>query len=150
MPPDLLVAKLVHVLAAIVWVGGTLFLVTVAVPALRPLPPGERAAVMARLGRRFRPVGWGALLALVATGLHTMARSSLLSASTLTRTPNGRLLLLKLALVAGILVLTAAHDLVTRPRPGREPANRRVMLGLARSSAVLTLAVPVIGVLLAH
>lgn len=150
MPADLLVSKIVHVLAAIVWVGGTVFLAAVAAPALRSLPAPERGALMARIGRRFRVVGWGALLLLVATGLHTMGRLGLLSAPVLTGTPDGRLLLVKLALVAGILALTAAHDLLLRAGGAQVPAKRTMALGLARASGVLTVVVPVIGVLLAH
>jgi putative copper export protein len=126
------------------------FLAAVAAPALRALPAQERGAAMARIGRRFRVVGWGALLLLIATGLHTMARLGLLSAHVLTGTPVGRLLLGKLVLVAGILALTAAHDLLLRAGGAQVPAKRRTALGLARASGVLTVVVPVVGVLLAH
>jgi uncharacterized membrane protein len=141
---------MVHVLAAILWVGGTVFLAAVAAPALRTLPPQERGALMARIGRRFRVMGWTALALLVATGLHTSARLGLLSADVLTGTAEGRLLLVKLVLVVGILALTAAHDLLLRSGGAQVPTKRRTALGLARASGVLTVIVPVIGVLLGH
>ncbi|MGH2689463.1 MAG: DUF4149 domain-containing protein [Actinomycetota bacterium] len=150
MPADLLASKVVHVLAAIVWAGGTVFLAAVAAPALRALTAQERGALMSRIGRRFRVVGWAALVLLVATGLHTSARLGLLSAGALTGTHQGRLLLVKLVLVAGILALTALHDLLLREGGAQVPTKRRTALRLARASGVLTVVVPVVGVLLAH
>ena len=58
----------VHVLGATVWVGGTVALTFVAVPAIRLLTGEPRANAMRELGQRWRPLGWGALIAMVATG----------------------------------------------------------------------------------
>ena len=60
---------LVHLLAAIVWVGGMLFLALVVVPATRRLPAVERASLFDLVGRRFRAVGWACVALLLATGL---------------------------------------------------------------------------------
>lgn len=150
MPGDVVAARVVHILAATVWVGGTIFLAAIAVPAARSLPPAERGPLIARLGRGFRPIGWGALAALVVTGLHTMARLGMLSGGYLTGTSEGRLLLAKLVMVAAILALTAAHDLLFRARRSGPAPARAVILVLARTSAALTVAVPVVGVLVAH
>ena len=43
-----------HILSAIVWIGGMLFLPLVVVPATRGLPSAERAALFGVVGRRFR------------------------------------------------------------------------------------------------
>jgi uncharacterized membrane protein len=50
-----------HILSAIVWIGGILFLALVVVPAMRGLPPAERAALSGAVGRRFRTVGWACI-----------------------------------------------------------------------------------------
>ena len=47
-----------HILSAIIWIGGMLFLALVVVPTTRGLPPSERAALFGAVGRRFRRVGW--------------------------------------------------------------------------------------------
>ena len=57
-----------HVLGATVWVGGTIALTFIAVPAVRTLTGEPRATAMRGLGERWRPIGWSALLAMVLTG----------------------------------------------------------------------------------
>ena len=52
----------VHVLGATVWVGGTVALTFIAVPAIRLLTGEPRATAMRALGERWRPIGWGALI----------------------------------------------------------------------------------------
>jgi len=59
----------VHLLAAIVWIGGMLFLALAVVPVTRGLPAPERGALVGALGRRFRPVGWACIVLLLATGV---------------------------------------------------------------------------------
>ena len=63
-----LALRIVHLLAATVWVGGTLALVFVAVPAAQRLEGEARARTLRELGRRWRPVGWSALGVAIATG----------------------------------------------------------------------------------
>ena len=59
----------VHLLAAAVWVGGTVALVFATVPVLRRLPAEQRADSVRALGRRWKPIGWTALAVLGATGI---------------------------------------------------------------------------------
>jgi len=49
--------RIVHVLAAAVWIGGTVILVFVAVPYARSLTGELRAQALAALGRGWRPLG---------------------------------------------------------------------------------------------
>ena len=63
-----------HIAAAIVWIGGTFFLILVVVPWLRP---GNRAAAGTMLrdtGIRFRAVGWWCFAVLFATGPFNLRR----------------------------------------------------------------------------
>lgn len=142
--------RVVHVLSATVWVGGTVFLVAVAVPYARSLGPERRSEVTGEIGRRFRPVAWTALAGLVLSGLYLLEDLGYLDASVLTGTADGRLLLAKLGLVALLIALTAAHDFVLGPRVAGGGGNRSAVVTLARANGLLTIVVPVIGVLLAH
>src|SRR3954451_3521624 len=63
------VLVVLHVLAATVWVGGTILLTFIAVPAIRMLTGEPRMVAMRTLGRRWRPIGWTALGVLASTGI---------------------------------------------------------------------------------
>src|SRR4029078_12468119 len=63
------VLRILHVLSACVWVGGTVALVFVGVPASRRLEGESRAAAMRALGRRWRPIGWSAMAVAILSGL---------------------------------------------------------------------------------
>ena len=70
MAGDLILARVIHILAAAVWIGGTVFLAAVAVPYARTLDDQRRTEVVTALGRRFRPVAWTALVLSAARGVH--------------------------------------------------------------------------------
>jgi len=58
-----------HLLAAIAWIGGMLFLSVVLVPVLRCEPFASQKAVLFRaIARRFRSVVWSAITILLFTG----------------------------------------------------------------------------------
>jgi uncharacterized membrane protein len=137
------------VLSAATWVGGTIFLVAVAVPYARSLGDERRTAVAAAIGRRFRPVAWTAMAGLIGSGLYMLQKLGYLGGG-LTSTSDGRLMLAKLVGVGLLVALSAAHDFVLGPRLERGEPSSGTFVILARSSGVLTLIVPVIGVLLAH
>jgi copper transport protein len=98
-----------HLIAMAVWVGG------MAAIALVVLPAGERGAELLDLLDRFSPAAYLALLTAAATGMFN-AQVRLAGLDALTGTLYGRLLLLKLALIAAIMALSASHVFVTRPR----------------------------------
>ena len=60
---------IVHLFAAIVWVGGSIALVFAGVPAIRVLEGEPRGKAMKELGLRWRPLGYGALTVAALTGV---------------------------------------------------------------------------------
>jgi uncharacterized membrane protein len=98
-----------HLLAAIFWVGGQLFLVLVVLPVLRQqMPEVERVRIAAQTGRRFAVISSVALGVLVVTGpLNAIAHG--ISWSILRDTEWGRVLAAKVVLVGIMLVLTGVH-----------------------------------------
>ena len=91
--------------------------------------------LFAQTGRRFRTVGWIALATLAATGLvqvvHRAGGTAALADGEWWRTPFGRILGLKLALVAIALVLSGVHDFWLGPRASQvlraEPGSPRAL-----------------------
>src|SRR5581483_1835110 len=63
------VVVIVHLLAACVWVGGSVALVVAGVPAIRILEGEPRGRAMREIGRRWRVLGYGSLLVLAVTGV---------------------------------------------------------------------------------
>ena len=61
----------IHVLSAVVWVGGMFFALLVLRPAVGPLEPAVRLALWRRVFARFFPAVGVSVLALLATG-HAM------------------------------------------------------------------------------
>jgi putative copper export protein len=143
---------LLHFLAAAVWLGGTVALVFSAVPAIRVLGPVERGPLLRKLGKRWRPLGYGSLGVLVVTGLllahdhHAFNRDVLLGSAF------GIVLLVKSGLVVLLVASAVAHDYVLGPRlqrevrEGRPPATRPKLIAVGWFSFALTVAIPVMGV----
>jgi putative copper export protein len=144
------VALLLHVLAALVWVGGTVALVFAGVPVIRRAPVELRPDLFRALGRRWRPLGWGSLAVAGVTGLvlaqeHHAFRSLL-------DTGFGRVVLLKVVLLAYLLVGSYLHDFVLGPRlqdqvrAGVPQTIRPWLVRLGWLNFVVTVALPVLGV----
>lgn len=111
---------LVHVLAAIAWIGGMLFLVLVVGPFARAQKPPERVRLFRELGRRFRPVAWVALGLLYLTGIGNVWAMGVSVAALLDwsfyQTPFGQRLGAKLGFVVVATLVSAYHDFVLGPR----------------------------------
>lgn len=148
-----------HIVAACFWVGGILFFALVLVPALRQ-SGSSRVPLLQSIGRRFRAWGWGSVALLVVTGianvLHRVPAADLLQ-SELWSSPWGQILALKLGLVASVVGMSLAHDILgtraveaaNRDGASREAARLRVWASaLGRLDGVLALAVVFVAVLL--
>jgi putative copper resistance protein D len=65
-----LISMYIHVIAAVVWTGGMLFLGLVVVPITQALqPPDSGARVVRAADRRFRNITWVCIAALLVTGV---------------------------------------------------------------------------------
>ena len=147
--------RVLHVLAASVWVGGTVALVFIAVPAVRRLEGEARATAMGALGRRWRPLGWSAMGVAILSGLWLSDRHGAFTRQALD-TDLDRWLIAKSALVVLLCVGAFLHDHVLGPRLQRElragepqaPATRRRLQAVGWLNFSLTIAVPVLGVVI--
>jgi putative copper resistance protein D len=152
-----------HVFAAMVWIGGTVFLVLVGAPALRDVEPEAlRDRLFEAIGLRFRYVGWIAVGILVLTGAGLLRVKGWLSWQVMGSRdfwslPLGHTLAWKLGAVAVMVVLSAAHDLALSPGRVQEakaspdwPRRRRRLVLLARAGAIAAVVVVVFAVRLAR
>ncbi len=140
-----------HLLAALIWLGGLLFLGIVGAPVLRGLDRPLRAQLFQALGERFRAVGWVAIGVLVATGLVMIWRLGVFSApASFWATAFGRSLILKWSVVATMLILSALHDFKFGPDARTSEHARRIAAHLGRANGALALVLAYLAVLVAH
>lgn len=101
----------IHLMSAITWIGGQIFILIVLLPILRTsLARDERTLLFAQVGRRYAVVSWIALALLVVTGFLNAHRAGV-DWTRLTTSSYGRILLAKLILVAIVITITLVHAL---------------------------------------
>lgn len=152
-----------HILAAVVWIGGTVFLVLVLVPATRqPEYRGISVSLIHWTGVRFRWIGWVCLGLLLLSGTFNLAYRGVgwvdVWSGQLWQGPFGRVLGIKLLLVGLILLISVLHDFAIGPRATvmgqQNPASpravqlRRQAVWLGRFNLLLALVVVALGVVL--
>jgi putative copper resistance protein D len=146
-----LALRTVHLLAAIVWAGGTVALVFVAVPPIQRLQGPERAALLRELGRRWRPIGWSALGIAAVTGVVLAQRAHAFHGAP----RDFDWVLVVKAVLVGLLVAGAyLHDYVLGPglarqvREGQPQSLRPLLVSIGRTNLVLTIVIPILGAVL--
>jgi len=145
------VVVIIHLLAACVWVGGSIALIVAGVPAIRTLEGEPRQRAMREIGLRWRPLGYGALAVLAVTGIplaqHDYSHG---------RSPFQTVFWIKVGLSVGLVLASYVHNFVLGPRLQAQVRERRpqtarpALVYVGYASLALTLTVPVLGAVLAH
>jgi putative copper resistance protein D len=158
-----LISVWLHLLAAIVWIGGMAFLVLVVVPWLRKQGGATDAGRFLReTGERFRNVGWICFAIIALTGTFNLSvrgvRLADLFSSAWRSSAFGKIVLFKLGAFSAVLLVSALHDFVLGPRATRammrDPrsaeaqAMRRKASWIARANVLFALALVAAGVML--
>ncbi len=145
------VIVIVHLLAAAVWMGGSVALVFAGVPAIRVLDGEPRGRAMKELGLRWRPIGYGSLLVLALTGVE-LARHDWSEA----RSPFQTVLWVKVGLSVALVTASYLHNFILGPRlqaeikDGRPQTTRPTLVVVGWTSLALTITVPILGAILAE
>jgi putative copper export protein len=133
-----------------------IFISLILAPALRRFPQDTRWELLRTVGTATKAAGWIAIMVLLFTGL-----LNILHLQIQWNTLIGRLLMIKLALVAVMIILSALHDFILGPllvARQRTPAPhqpsisrlRRLVPWLARINLLLALGVIYLAVLIAR
>jgi putative copper export protein len=100
-----------HLTAAMIWVGGQIFLGLILGPVLRrSMTPKERMPLALAVAKRFQRVSHGALGVLIMTGLWQVRFLFLSSLSSFLDTAYGRIFWAKMVLFVVMLILGVLHD----------------------------------------
>jgi uncharacterized membrane protein len=137
-----------HLLAAVVWIGGLLFHLLVALPALtRATSARERLRLGLSLEARFRSVMWPAVGVVLLTGLYNVMNVFYATAVAGGQVPSAfvRILGLKLLLVVLMITVLSVQQFVIRPRrlallgdlPADAPTLPQPLVQLQRVSQLL-------------
>jgi uncharacterized membrane protein len=145
----------VHVLAAMLWLGGMFFLGVVGAPVLREIEPAPlRQRLFQELGVRFRRVGWWAIGVLVLTGFVNLYFRGWLhwngvwASPAFWKTVTGHALAAKLTIVVLMISTSAVHDFVHGPKAGRATPGSPESLAFRRRAAQFARINAILGVLL--
>lgn len=163
MPTIYFISVLIHILSAIVWVGGMFFLILILIPVLRnPEYKSIFSTLFRRIGIRYRLIGWISLVLLIITGTINLAYRgyglSDLQSGVIFQGTFGHILLQKLIIVALILIVSLIHDFWLGPRTsaliGKDPASleakryRTLASWLGRVNFLMALIVVALAVML--
>ena len=152
-----------HILAAVIWVGGTIFISLALVPAIRR--PEFRASGLALIrftAHRFRWAAWLCFVIFIATGIFNLLyrgmNFELMGQALFWRGPFGSTLAIKLSVVVLILAISALHDFHIGPRAAaawekapNAPETlrlRKLAVHCARLNLLLALLAVALGVML--
>ncbi|WOV93659.1 MAG: CopD family protein [Candidatus Nitrosoabyssus spongiisocia] len=107
----------IHLIAASIWVGGSLFLGVVLAPLLKTMYTSteERIRIMIIVGRRFNKFAIPALLILIGTGLYK-AYPILKNTDLVFSSDYGNILLIKIIVVIILLIIYGLHIRVIRKK----------------------------------
>ncbi len=122
----------IHVLSAIVWLGGMFFIALVIVPAFKNFEPKEiKTEIISLSATRFRKIGWIAMIILLITGILNIGNRGItfemISSGSFYSSTFGKVLVFKLILFFTMIILSAIYDFILGPRYTRsaliKPSN---------------------------
>jgi putative copper resistance protein D len=142
-----------HVLAAILWIGGMLFLTLIIAPFLKSLNDRKQQSFLYQMvGTRYRFWGWISIVILLITGplnLYLMGISPLaIFNPTFHGTDYGFALMMKLGFVFIIVVSSILHDFWLGPKARNSPEYTKVARIFGRSNLVIALLIVIFAVFL--
>jgi putative copper export protein len=144
---------MLHVIAAIFWVGGMLFLSLVVVPFLKTIEDEEkRSQIYQVMGTKFRFWGWIAIAILLVTGPLNLYLIGIPPGVIFDPAFHGYgygwTLMAKLGLVFIIVVSSLVHDFWLGPRARHSARYAKLAMYLGRSNLIIALIIVALAVFL--
>ncbi len=148
------VALFLHITAAILWIGGMLFISLVLAPFLMSMPdPKERSKIYQVVGKKYRFWGWAAIITLLITGPIVLFNfygvyPQAVFSHAFNSTPIGRALTIKLTLVAIIVTSSFVHDFWLGPKARGSRRFSTIAKVFGRSNLIVALFIVIFAVIL--
>ena len=149
-----------HLIAASIWVGGSIFIGIVLAPLLKTFSDSieGRLSIMIRVGRKFNKIGVPSLIVLIVTGIYNsigfIAKPAMILSTTY-----GIILFIKIILVIILLITFAIHVRLIRSEIERKIESKQLsgeflqklrskIITLGRLTVILSLAILLMAALL--
>jgi len=148
------IALFLHVISAIFWIGGMLFLTLVIAPYVLSIQDRqERAKIFQVVGKKLRLYGWIAIILLLITGptvLYLIYGIPIQDAFSpgVHSTGFGRALAYKLTLVTIIVISSIIHDFYIGPKAKESPKLSRLAKIFGRTNLVIAIFIVIFAVIL--
>ena len=149
-----------HLIAASIWVGGSIFIGIVLAPLLKTISDSieGRLSIMIRVGRKFNKIGIPSLIVLIVTGIYNSA-GFIVNPSMILSTSYGVVLLIKIILVILLIITFAVHVRLIRTEVERKIESKQLsgeflqklrskIIMLGRLTVILSLAILLMAALL--
>ena len=120
-------ADWLHLLAAALWIGGMMYIATTYLPTLGGIPAAERIESLLTVLPRYSPLAIAGVAIMTVTG-PLNATTRMTSLDQLLSTTYGRILIVKVLLVAGLLLTSAYHVGLLRPQLKRDYKKYKTMI----------------------
>ena len=138
-------------MAAILWIGGMLFLSLIIAPFLKSLNDRKQQTILYQaVGTRYRFWGWIAIVILLVTGplnLYLMGISPLIIFNTTFHgTDYGFALMMKLGFVFIIVVSSLLHDFWLGPKARYSPKYTKIARIAGRSNLIIALLIVIFAI----
>jgi putative copper resistance protein D len=149
-----------HLIAASIWVGGSIFIGIVLAPLLKTISDSieGRLSIMIRVGRKFNKIGIPSLIVLIVTGIYN-STGFIVTPSMILSTSYGVVLLIKIILVILLIITFAVHVRLIRTEVERKIESKQLsgeflqklrskIIMLGRLTVILSLAILLMAALL--
>jgi copper resistance protein D len=149
-----------HLIAASIWVGGSIFIGIVLAPLLKTISDSieGRLSIMIRVGRKFNKIGVPSLIVLIVTGIYN-STGFIVNPSMILSTSYGVVLLIKIILVILLIITFAVHVRLIRTEVERKIESKQLsgeflqklrskIIMLGRLTVILSLAILLMAALL--
>lgn len=149
-----------HLVAASIWVGGSIFIGIVLAPLLKTLSDSMegRLSIMIRVGRKFNKIAVPSLIILIVTGIYN-STNLLVRPSLILSTTYGQILVVKVILVIILLITFAVHVRLIRTEMEKKIESRQLseelvqklrtkIIALGRITVIVSIAILLMAALL--
>jgi len=118
-----------HILATVVWIGGIIFILFIAIPSSRQVLGAEAGKLMGEISKRFTPLANYSIFLLVITGVGLAGFNKQFSGIRLFENNWTNVLSLKCILVLGMVIIHFYRVLILTPKIGKtEPVSEKASL----------------------